>query len=135
MENEKIIKLFEDCLSGERPNGKFQLLRIYGAYERERKEMEKDKPLDEQLRKCNRRYTIHRISDNMAIVEYHEKMFDRDIDSWFSPTLGERISCNVYDSFDKALIALVAMKSNDIEASEYIFKMLGMDNCYDSQGN
>ena len=68
----------------------------------------------------------------MAIVEYHEKMFSKDIDSWFSPALGERISSSVYDSFDKALIALVAMKSNDIEASEYIFKMLGMENCYDS---
>lgn len=124
MDNEKIIKLFEDCLSSEKPNGKFQLLRIYGAYQRE---MEKDKPLDEQLRKRNRRYTIHRISDNMAIVEYHEKMFDHDIDSWFSPALGDRISCNVYDSFDKALIALMAMKSNDIQASEYIFKMLDMD--------
>lgn len=127
MENEKIIKLFEDCLSGERSNGKFQLLRIYGAYERERKEMERDKPLDEQLRKRNRRYTIHRISDDMAIVEYHEKMFDLDIDSWFSPALGDRISCNVYGSFDKALIVLVTMKSNDIQASEYIFKMLDMD--------
>lgn len=30
------------------------------------------------------------------------------------------------DSFDKALIALVAMKNSDIEASEYIFKMLDM---------
>lgn len=127
MDNEKIIKLFEDCLSSEKPNGKFRLLRIYGAYQREQREMEKDKPLDEQLGKHNRRYTIHRISDNMAIVEYHEKMFDHDIDSWFSPALGDRISCNVYDSFDKALIALMTMKSNDIQASEYIFKMLDMD--------
>lgn len=132
MDNEQIIKLFEDCLSGKKPNGKFQLLRIYGAYEREQKEMEKEKPLDEQLRKHNRRYTIHRISDNMAIVEYHEEMFDRDVDSWFSPALGERISSSVYDSFDKALIALVAMKSGYIQASEYIFRMLDIENRHDS---
>lgn len=132
MENEQIIKLFEDCLSGEKPNGKFQLLRIYGAYERECEEIAKDKSLEAQIKSHHKRYTIHRITDNMAIVEYHEKMFGKDIDSWFSPAFGDRISCNVYDSFDKALIALVAMKSNDIQASEYIFKMLGMESCYDS---
>lgn len=128
MDNEQILKLFEDCVSGKKPNGKYQLLRIYGAYKREREEIEKNKPLDEQLEKHHRRHTIHRITDNMAIVEYHEKMFKEDVDSWFSPALGDRISGNVYDSFDKALIALVAMKSSDIQASEYIFKMLGMEN-------
>lgn len=127
MENEQIIKLFEDCLSGEKPNGKFQLLRIYGAYERECEEIAKDKSLEAQIKSHHKRYTIHRITDNMAIVEYHEKMFGKDIDGWFSPALGDCISHNVYDSFDKALIALVAMKSNDIQASEYIFKMLGME--------
>lgn len=128
MDNEQILKLFEDCMSGKKLNGKYQLLQIYGSYEREQEENEKNKPLDEQLEKHHRRHTIHRISDDMAIVEYHEKMFERDIESWFSPALGGRISGNVYDSFDKALIALVAMKSSDIQASEYIFKMLGMEN-------
>ena len=125
MDSEQVLKLFEDCVSGKKP--KLHLLRIYGAYEREREKISKNKVLEEQLKKHHRRHTIHRISDAMAIVEYHEKMFERDIESWFSPALGDRISNNVYDSFDKALIALVAMKSSDIQASEYIFKMLDMD--------
>lgn len=128
MDNEQILQLFEDCMSGKKPNGKYQILRIYGAYTREQEEIKKNKPLDEQLEKHHRSHTIHRITDNMAIVEYHEKMFKEDVDSWFSPAFGDRISGNVYDSFDKALIALVAMKSSDIQASEYIFKMLGMEN-------
>lgn len=34
MNNEQILQLFEDCMSGKKVNGKYQLLRIYGAYER-----------------------------------------------------------------------------------------------------
>lgn len=127
MDNEQIIEFFSDCISGKKPNGKFQLLRIYGAYEREQQEFQKNKPLDEKLKGNKRGYTIHRISDDMAIVEYHDKMFkDIDVESWFCPAINDRISNAVYDSFDKALIALVAMKNGDIEASEYIFKMLDM---------
>ena len=63
----------------------------------------------------------------MAIVEYHDRMFkDIDVENWFCPAFNDRISNNVYGSFDKALIALVAMKNGDIEASEYIFKMIDM---------
>lgn len=127
MNNEQIIEFFSDCISGKKPNGKFQLLRIYGAYEREEREIQKNKALDEKLENNKRGYTIHRISDDMAIVEYHDRMFkDIDVENWFCPAFNDRISNNVYDSFDKALIALVAMKNGDIEASEYIFKMLDM---------
>lgn len=121
------MSFFSDCVSGKKPNGKFQLLRIYGAYERAQQEIQKNKPLDEKLKDNKRVYTIHRISDDMAIVEYHDKIFSNiDVENWFAPAIKDRISNNVYDTFDKALIALVAMKSNDIEASEYIFKMLDM---------
>lgn len=127
MDNEQIIEFFNDCISGKKPNGKFQLLRIYGAYEREERKFRKNKALDEKLENSKRGYTIHRISDDMAIVEYHDRMFkDIDVENWFCPAFNDRISNNVYDSFDKALIALVAMKNGDIEASEYIFKMLDM---------
>lgn len=128
MDSEQIIEFFSDCISEKKPNGKFQLLRIYGAYERERQEIQKNKALDEKLKDNKREYAIHRISDDMAIVEYHDRMFkDIDVENWFCPAFNDRISNNIYDSFDKALIALVAMKNGDIEASEYIFKMLDMN--------
>ncbi len=129
MEIEQIFEFFSDLVSGKKPNGKFQLARIYGAYQREQEEIEKNKILDEKLKGGRKRYTIHRISDDMAIVEYHEKIFkDIEVDSWFAPTYQDRISNTVYDSFDKALIALVAFKTDNIRASEYIFKMLDMEN-------
>lgn len=128
MDNEQILEFFSDCVSGKKPNGKFHLLRIYGAYERELERIEKKKILDEKLKDSCRRYTIHRISDDMAIVEYYDKIFkDIDKENWFAPAIENRISNTVYDSFDKALIALVASKTDNIRAAEYIFKMLDMD--------
>lgn len=126
MDTEHIFEFFSDCVSGKKPNGKFQLARIYGAYEREQERISKNKPIDEQLKDSHKRYSIHRISDDMAIVEYHEKMFGEDAESWFGPVLYDRISNNVYDTFDKALIALIAFKADNPKASEYIFKMLDM---------
>lgn len=127
MDNEQIIEFFGECVSEKKPNGKFQLLRIYGAYERAQQEIQKNKPLDEKLKDNKRGYTIHRISDDMAIVEYRDRMFnDIDVENWFCPAFNDRISNVVYDSFDKALIALVAFKNDSIQASEYIFKMLDM---------
>lgn len=129
MDNEQIFRVFSDCVSGKKPNGKFQLARIYGAYEREQERISKNKLIDEQLKGDHKRYPIHRISDDMAIVEYHDRMFkDIDVENWFCPVLNSRISNNVYDSFDKALIALVASKTDNIRAAEYIFKMLDMEN-------
>lgn len=119
MDNEQIVKFFSDCISGKKMNGKIQLLRIYGAYEREKEEIEKNKAIDEKLKNERRRYSIHRITDDMAIVEYPDE-------NWFAPTVNDRISNNVYDSFDKALIALVAFRTDNIRAAEYIFKMLDM---------
>lgn len=127
MDTEHIFEFFSDCVSGKKPNGKFQLARIYGAYEREQERIEKNRPIEEKLKEEHRRYTIHRISDDMAIVEYHEKMFGESAESWFAPALNDHLSNTVYDSFDKALIALVASKTDNIKASEYIFKMLDME--------
>lgn len=127
MDNEQIIEFFSDCISGKKPNGKFQLLRIYGAYERELERIEKNKSIDEKMKGEHRRYTIHRISENMAIVEYHDKIFkDIDTENWFAPVVNDKVSSFVYDTFDKALIALVAFKTDNIRAAEYIFKILGM---------
>ena len=127
MDTEQIFEFFSDYVSGKKPNGKFQLARIYGACKREQERISKNKTIDEQLKDGHKKYSIHRISDDMAIVEYHEKMFGEDAESWFSPSLNDHISNNVYDSFDKALIALVAFKTDNIRASEYIFKMLDME--------
>lgn len=119
MDAERIFEFFSDYVYGKKSNGKFQLARIYGVYEREKEEIEKNKAINEKLKYEHRRYTIHRITDDMAIVEYPDE-------NWFAPTVNDRISNNVYDSFDKALIALVAFKADNIRAAEYIFKMLDM---------
>lgn len=128
MDIEQIFEFFSDLVSGKKPNGKIHLARIYGAYEREQEKIEKNKELDEKLRDSRRRYAIHGISDDMAIVQYYEDIFKDGTGEWYCPAHRGDISHNLYDSFDKALIALIASKTDNIQASEYIFKMLDMEN-------
>lgn len=127
MDNEQILELFNNLASGKFVNSKFQLLRIYGAHEREQEKIKKNKILDEILKDDKRGYTIHRISDDMAIIQYHEDIFNDGTTEWYCPSCNDAISHNVYNTFDKALIAAVAMKTDNSKAAEYIFKMLDME--------
>lgn len=128
MEIEQIFDFFSDLVSGKKPNGKFQLAMIYDAYEREKEIIVKNKALDDELRDSKKRYTIHRISGDMAIIQYHDDIFKDGTEEWYCPAYNDIISHELYDSFDKALIAVVAMKTDNLKASEYIFKMLDMGN-------
>lgn len=126
MEVNEIYNYFSGLVNGVKPNGKFQLARIYGAYEREMEEIQKNKDIDEKLSSSRKNYYIHRITDDMAIIEYREDIFKDGREIWFAPVCEDRISHTVYDAFDKALIGLVTMKTDSGNADEYIFKMLDM---------
>ena len=124
---DEIYNYFSDLVNGVKPNGKFQLARIYGAYEREMEEIEKNKVIDERLSSSRRNYHIHRISDDMAIVEYREDIFKDGREIWFAPVYEDRISHILYKTFDESLIGLITMKTDNTRADEYIFKMLDME--------
>ena len=127
MDASEIMDFFRDCVLGKKVNGQIQLLRIYGSYQREQECILKDNPIADRLKDSKCQYTIHRISDDMAIVEYHDLSFSHsDTKTWFSPVVNDRIDHTVYDSMDKALIGLITFKKNDQHAAEYIFKMLDM---------
>ena len=121
---DEIREYFSELVSGEKPNGKIQIARIWGAYQRE---SEKEEKREEVRKKINQRYKnieIHMISDGMYIIEYHEDIFKDGTSNWYSPYLEWNLGSCLYDSFDKALIALVAMKTGNAEAVPYICKML-----------
>ena len=121
---DEIREYFSELVSGEKPNGKIQLARIWGAYQRE---AEKEQKCEEVREKINQRYKnieIHMIFDSMYIIEYHEDIFNDGTSNWYSPYLEGNLSSDMYDSFDKALIALIAMKTGNTGAVPYICKML-----------
>ena len=126
MNIDEIYNYFSDLVNGIKPNGKFQLARIYGAYEREMEEIKKNKVIDEKLSSFRKNYYIHRIADEMAIIEYREDIFRDGREIWFAPVYEDRISNTVYDTFEKALIGLLTMKTDNANADEYIFRMLGI---------
>ena len=121
---DEIYEYFSQLVSGEKLNGKVQLARIWGAYQRE---AERDGKCGKVRMKINRRYKnieIHMISDDMYIIEYHEDIFKDGTNNWYSPYLEGSLRSDMYDSFDKALIALIAMKTGNTGAVPYICKML-----------
>ena len=90
------------------------------------KEVKKNKVIDEKVSSTRKNYCIHRISDEMAIVEYREDIFKDGNENWFAPVYNDRISHVLYKTFDESLIGLVTMKTDNTRADEYIFKMLDM---------
>lgn len=123
------MEYISELVSGKKPNGKIQLARIYGAYERECEAIEKEKLVENAIWKKRKSYEIHRISDDMYIIEYKEDIFGDGRKSWFSPycgTASKRLSETLYKTFDEALIALVCMKKECEDAVPYICRMLNM---------
>lgn len=121
---DEIHEYFSELVSGEKPNGKILLARIWGAYQRE---VGREEKREEVRKKINQRYKnieIHMISDGMYIIEYHEDIFKDGTNNWYSPYLKGNLRSDLYDSFDKALIALIAMKTGNTGAVPYICKML-----------
>ena len=121
---DEIHEYFSELVSGEKPNGKIQLARIWGAYQREAEKEQKCEEVREKIYQRYKNIEIHMISDDMYIIEYHEDIFNDGTSNWYSPYLGGSFRCSLYDNFDKALIALIAMKTNNIGAVPYICKML-----------
>lgn len=123
---DEIYSYFSDLVNGEKLGRKVQLARIYGAYEREMEENKKNKVIEEKISTTRKNYLIHRISDDMAIIEYQEDIFGDGRERWFAPVHNDRISRILYKAFDESLIGLVTMKGGNTGADEYIFKMLDM---------
>ncbi len=116
---DEIREYFRELVSGEKPNGKIQLARIWGTYQREVEKEEKREEVRNKLNLQHKNADIHIISDGMYIIRLNDNG-----DYSYAPYLGGGSLDEVYYTFDDALIALVAKKNNNIGAVPYICKML-----------
>lgn len=129
----EFAEYINELVSGKKPNWEMHLGRIYGAYERECDEIKKEAEVEDVIhkRKGLISHKIHKITDEMYIVEYNKDIFNDGKKNWFTPfynTSQEKILKDVvYETFDKALIALICVKNNCEDAAPYIYKMLGME--------
>ena len=127
---DEIFEYVKNIVANEKRGGKITLARMYGAYEREMEEFQKEKEVEKHIYEADRKNTIlHKIADDMYIVEYKPGKrgggFDREM---YAPYRDGVLSHEVWSTFDDALLALVAMKTKSESAIPYIAKMLELDN-------
>ena len=124
---DEIFEYIKHLVENENRGGKIALARMYGAYEREMQEIQKE---DEVKSHVYERYRndciLYKVFDNMYIVKYGN-IFKTTENEWYAPYFDGRVGNTVYPSSDKALIALVTMKTKSESAVPYIAKMLGLD--------
>lgn len=85
-----------------------------------------DKKVIDKMYESDRRKVqkVVKIDDGSAIIETFEKLFGDKEKLWYRIYLNERVDNTVTTSFDNALIRLVALKHNCVEATGWISKML-----------
>jgi len=121
--NFEIMDEIKKCVNEEVPNGKFQLLRMYGAFERESERVE----IEQKFRNIIKNYNIfndYRIAlDTISELFFiHNKLIDDTIR--FQPVIiGNQFNV-ICDTFDEALIMSVCMKNGTEDAMKYIMKMI-----------
>lgn len=121
---EEITQYFEDMLN-KNLGGKVQLAQIYGAAKMQFDLLEKENKVRKEI---DSRYyqivEIHVINDDFQIAEIVNKSNN---EKWFSMYYQYESLHEFADTYDKALIGLIAQKyQNNTRAAEYIGNMLKM---------
>lgn len=118
---DEIFNKVSKMVYGEIPNGKFQIARMYGAFEREQ---EKVKIHDKYRDYCNMIIQdIIDITDNSAILIVKRKT-DLSDTVYYHPMI---LSCKqtiLCETLDEAMIALVCIRNNCLDAFGWINKLM-----------
>ncbi len=121
--NEQIIEKIEKLMNGEIPNGKFQLLRMYGTYERE----QKNASIVEKFRERVSSY----IMEDIILVSEKEaicKVKRRDMDKiYYQPVILSNYQNILFETIDEAMIMLVCMRNDCVDAAQYMMRLMKHD--------
>ena len=121
---DNINEFFEGLMN--KPNAKFNMLRVYGAYERECEENKKIQEVEERYRHdySESQYTAHKVSDDIYIVTETTKGV---ITGYFAHVNGKKSDVLWY-TFEQALLAAVSFKlTGNFAATEWMWKLVGGD--------
>lgn len=120
---DNINEFFEDLMNGK--NAKFNMLRVYGAYERECEIAKREQEIKEQYQHTGCSYVVHLVNDEIAIVEENKK---GEITGYFTH-VGNKKSNYIWTSFEMALLCAVSIKITGREdATEWMWKLVGGEN-------
>ena len=117
---DNINEFFEDLMNSK--NAKFNMLRVYGAYERECEEIDRKQSIEDMYDWPGRNNVAHIVNDDIAIVE--QRQYDK-VSGYFAHVNGKK-SHYIWPTFEQALLCAVSIKLTGREdATEWMWKLVG----------
>lgn len=117
---DNINKFFEDLMN--KPNAKLNMLRVYGAYERECEDNKRKQEIEDRYKTLRGRAVAYIINDDIAIVEYGEF----NILMGYFTDVNKDTSNYIWPTFEQALLCAVSIKLTGREdATEWMWKLVG----------
>lgn len=121
--SDNINEFFENLMSGK--NAKVNMLRVYGAYERECEDNKRKQEIEDRYKTSRGRAVAHIINDDIAIVEYSE--FNM-LMGYFAD-VNKNTSNYIWPTFEMALLCAVSIKlTGRKDATEWMWKLVGGEN-------
>ena len=115
-----INKFFENSMN--RPNVKFNMLRVCGAYERECENNKRKQEIEDRYKTSRGRAVANISKDDIAIVEYSE--FNM-LMGYFAD-VNKETSNYIWPTFEMALLCAISIKLTGREdATEWMWKLVG----------
>ena len=120
---DNINEFFEDLMN--KPNAKINMLRVYGAYERECEDNKRKQEIEDRYKTLKGRVVAHIINNDIAIVEYSES---NTLMGYFAD-VNKKTSNYIWPTFEMALLCAVSIKLTGREdATEWMWKLVGGEN-------
>ncbi len=105
---------------------KIEIVRMFSAAKRE---YELNQLKDKFEEKAGRKYIREVIIiDEKSAIVVSQKDNNPDHGFWYQPIILSNYSNVLYETMDQALIGMVCLKTDNIDASTWINKMLGIEN-------
>ena len=116
---DSVNNFFKDLMNGK--NAKFNMLCVYGAYERVCKENKKKQEIEDKFKIAGYYYTVNIINDSIAIVE--EQKTGKSTGNF--AYVDNMASYCRWPTFEQALLCAISIKLTGREdATEWMIKLL-----------
>lgn len=121
-----IFNAVKEIIDKENLGNKIEIVRMFSAAKRE---YELNQLKDKFEEKAGRKYIREVIIiDEKSAIVVSQKDNNTDHGFWYQPIILSNYSNVLYETMDQALIGMVCLKTDNIDASAWINKMLGIEN-------
>ena len=124
-ETNDIFNTIKSMCENETMGNKISIVRMYAAGKREYETMKLREQFEKQV---DEKYIqdVVILDETSAIVSYLKKNNDNH-ECWYQPVILNNYRKILYDTFDETLIGMICLKTNNVDASVWIRKMLGIN--------